>query len=142
MLYSNYLKGVRKCPFCALNKNEIIKENKSAMLILAKAPYTKDHLIIVPKRHVLFLEALTKREKEDVDNLVYFAMRKIHNKYGDASILYREGNKKKIGKSIDHIHYHIIPNLRIGAVDINLNKRIILDEKDYLKLIEKMKKEM
>ncbi len=142
MLYINYLKGMRRCPFCCRDKNEIIKENKSAVLTLAKSPYTKDHLIVSPKRHVLFLEDLTKKEKADIDNLVYFAMRKMHNKYGDVSILYREGNKKRVGKSIDHIHYHIIPNLKLGAVDINLSKRIILDEKDYLKLVRNIKKEM
>jgi histidine triad (HIT) family protein len=142
MYYQDYLKGVRKCPFCFLNKEEILKENKNAMLILSKAPYTKDHLLVVPKRHVLFLGDLKKEERVDVDNLVEFAMKKMHKKYGNVSILYREGEKKKVGKSIDHIHYHIIPNLMIGAINADLRKREILDEEDYLKIVKDMKKKL
>jgi histidine triad (HIT) family protein len=141
MLYQDYLKGLRECPFCKIKNEEILKDNKNAILILSKAPYTKDHLLVVPKRHVLFLADLTKEEEKDIDALVYFAMKKMHKKYHDVSILYREGNKKKIGKSIDHIHYHIIPNLMIGAIDINFNKRKILTEADYLKLVKEIKKE-
>ena len=142
MFYQNYLKSVRKCPFCSLSRAEILKENKNAVIIPAKAPYTKDHLLVVPKKHILSFKDMTLEEEKDLDKLVDFAMRKIHKKYRDVSILYREGDMKKVGKSIDHVHYHIIPNLKIGAIDINLKKRIILEDRDYLKLVEKMKREL
>lgn len=142
MFYNDYLKKVKICPFCMLVKDEILKENKNAMLILAKAPYTKDHLLVVPKKHVLSLTKLNKKEKGDIDNLVDFGMKKLSKKYHNVSILYRQGDKEKIGKSIDHAHYHIIPNLMIGSTDIHLTKRKILSEKDYLKLIEKTKKDL
>ena len=63
MLYKEYLKKLKTCPFCCLNKNEIIKQNKYAILTLSKAPYTKDHLLVVPKKHSLKLDNLTTKEK-------------------------------------------------------------------------------
>jgi diadenosine tetraphosphate (Ap4A) HIT family hydrolase len=140
MFYKTFIKNITKCPFCNLEDNEILKENKHARLILAKAPYTKDHLLVVPKRHAITLKELTKQEKESVDSLVNLAMTKIQKQYHDASILYIEGNMKKIGKSIEHIHYHIIPKLIIGAINIDLRKRKVLFGKEYLTAVKNIKK--
>jgi len=45
-------------------KDEIIRQNKYAILTLAKAPYTKNHLLVVPKKHVLKLNSLSEKEKK------------------------------------------------------------------------------
>ena len=140
MFYEDYLKKMDSCPFCNLEEKEVLKENESASLILAKAPYTKDHLLVIPKKHALSLEHYSEKEKEDIDKLINFARKSIRKKYHNVSILYREGDKKIVGKSIDHIHTHIIPNMMIGAVDINAHKRKILSEENYLKLIEEARK--
>jgi len=140
MLYTKYLKTLHHCPFCDLNKNEIIKQNKYAILTLAKAPYTKDHLLVVPKKHVLKLNKLSKKQKQALEKLIYYAMKKLHKKYKNVTILYREGNKKEVGKSINHVHYHLIPNMQIGSKDINWRKRKIYSEEDYVKNIKELKK--
>ena len=60
MLYTKYLKTMRICPFCNLTKEEKLKQNKNAILTIAKAPYTKDHLLVVPKKHVIKFNSLTQ----------------------------------------------------------------------------------
>lgn len=142
MLYTKYLKTLKKCPFCELNKNEILKQNKFAILTLAKAPYTKDHLLVLPKKHVFKLNDLTKQEKDTLEALEYYALKKLHKKHKNVSVLYREGNKKQVGKSIDHLHIHIIPNMQIGSRDINWKKRRVYSEKEYVKKIKELKKRL
>jgi diadenosine tetraphosphate (Ap4A) HIT family hydrolase len=140
MLYTDYLKKKHPCPFCKLNPNEIIKQNKKAYLVIAKAPYTKYHLLVVPKKHKIKLNDLTPSERDSIEKLIYFGLKKLKKKYKSVSILYREGSLKHSGKSIKHLHYHLIPKLRIGSIDINLNNRKIFNGKDYEKEIRELKK--
>ena len=65
MLYKDYLKKLKKCPLCDLMKEEILKSNKSALIILPRAPFTKNHLIVIPKKHRLRMSDLNKNEKKD-----------------------------------------------------------------------------
>tara|TARA_Y100000310_G_scaffold307462_1_gene349556 strand:- start:1020 stop:1448 length:429 start_codon:yes stop_codon:yes gene_type:complete len=142
MLYEKYLKEKHPCPFCCLMKEEILKQNKYAILTLAKAPYTKDHLLVVPKKHYTRFNSMAKTQRDAVENLVAYALKKLHKKHKNVTVLYREGNLKQVGKSISHLHYHIIPNMVIGAYDINWKKRKIYSEEKYVKEIKKMKKRL
>ena len=137
MLYERFLKKHHKCPFCCMGDSEIIKQNKYAILTLARAPYIKDHLLVIPKKHVLKINKLSKKQKDAVEKLIYYAMKKLHKKYKNVTVLYREGNKKEVGKSINHVHYHLIPNLQIGAQEKFWKNRKIFDEETYVKKIQK-----
>ncbi len=139
MLYEKYLEKLKVCPFCSIKKNEVLKQNKNAILILAKAPYTKDHLLVVSRKHALKLKDLTKQQKEDIEKLINYGMKLLNKKYNNVTILYREGNKKQAGKSIDHMHYHLIPKMKIGSININWKKRKIYSDKDYAKKIKEFK---
>ncbi len=140
MLYQKYLKTMKTCPFCTLEKNEILKQNKYAILTLAKAPYTKDHLLVVSKKHVVKFNSLTQEQKDAFEKLICYGLKKLHKKYANVSVLYREGNKKEVGKSIDHIHYHLIPDMQIGSRDINWKKRKIYSDKEYVQRVRELKK--
>ena len=141
MLYNKYLKKNHICPFCHLIRQEVIKENKHAILTMARAPYTKDHLLVIPKKHVLRLNILSKIQKQAIEELIYYGMKKLHKKHKNVTVLYREGNKKEVGKSINHIHYHLIPDMKIGAFKIKqINKRELFSEDKYIKKIREFKK--
>jgi len=142
MLYEKFLKKNHKCPFCHLTKQEILRQNKYAILTFARAPYTNGHLLVVPKKHVLKINKLSKKQKDAVEKLIYYGMKKLHRKYKNVTVLYREGNKKEVGKSINHVHYHLIPELQIGAQEKIWKNRKILDEKDYIKKIAELKKSL
>lgn len=133
MDYDRYLKTMVSCPFCSLRKDEILKQNKSANVILAKAPYHQDHLLVVPKRHILAISELKNEELRDISSLVFWAGKKLEKKYHNLSILYREGGKKKIGKSINHFHINLIPDEVIGSIRVSTKGRKILSEREYVK---------
>ena len=141
MLYKKYLDKLKECPFCNLKKQEIIFQNKGAILTLAKAPYTKDHLIVFPKKHYLKFNAMTKQEQKNILELVQKGFKKIHKKYQNISVLYREGDMKEIGKSIKHLHIHLIPKMQIGSRNIKWKERGVYSERKYLKEINKLRKD-
>ena len=138
MLYTAYLKKLTICPFCDGADRQIIKQ-KSAYLTYAKAPYAPYHLLVVPKRHTQSFLSLTKTENADIAKLLHAGVQILH-KLGikNCSILVRDG--MGAGKSIKHLHYHIIPNHRIGDLDIHGEQRRILTEKEITNLIKKIKK--
>ena len=140
MLYQNYLKKLKKCAFCNLKKREILKSNKYAILILAKAPYSKDHLLVMPKKHHLTIRSLNINGKRDIEKLTFYGLKKLHKKHKNVSILYREGNKKEIGKSVNHLHIHLIPEIKIGSKNIKNEKRKVFSKKNYIKKIDEFKK--
>jgi len=129
-----------QCPFCYLEKQEIIKENKNAILTIARAPYTKDHLLVIPKKHKIKLNSLSKKEKENIEGLIYYGMKKLHKYYKNVTILYREGNKKEVAKSVDHLHYHLIPDIKIGSKDKNCKNRKIFSKEESILTVNELKK--
>ena len=131
---------MRSCPFCEMSGNEIIKQNEFAFMILAQAPYVKDHLLIIPKRHVMKLNKMSAKEKDAVEKLIYYGMKKLHKRHRNVTVLYKEGRKKEVGKSVDHLHYHLIPDMQIGKNDVDWRRRKIIDEDKYVKMVERFRK--
>jgi diadenosine tetraphosphate (Ap4A) HIT family hydrolase len=116
MLYDALLKKMDHCPFCDQKeyKNRIVLENRSAYLTYALVPYHKHHLLIIPKKHRLLLLETSFFEQQGINNLIDKGVRLLRAVgYKDLSVLVRDGN---LGKSIDHLHYHIVPNVYIGDV--------------------------
>ncbi len=134
MFYEDYLKNLKKCPFCNFKKNQIIKENDFSIFTISKAPYSKDHLLIFPKRHALNFESLNENEKKAILELIDFGVKTIKRNYENFTLIYREGSNS--GKSLDHLHCHIIPNKIIGVFDIDGKKRKIFSDLDYNKKIK------
>ena len=125
MKYEDFLKNITGCPFCE-GKNKLIVESKESFMTYALWPYHKHHLLIIPKRHIESLSELTEAERKDI-NLMQEKALEILKKLGYDSIthLVREG---KENKAINHVHFHTIPNIRIGDLDHYGQERKILSE--------------
>lgn len=137
MRYRRFIKNLKECPFCNFKKENVLYENNFGSIILGRAPYTKYHLIVYPKKHATRISDLTNLERLGLFELVFFAQEKIRKINPNHSILYREGDKKKIGKSIDHLHINIIPKEQVGLIKKDVRKRAVFSEEEYLKEIEK-----
>jgi diadenosine tetraphosphate (Ap4A) HIT family hydrolase len=84
------------------------------------------------------MEKLRKDERNDFEKILFYSIKKLHTIYRNISIIYKEGNKKEVGKSIDHMHYHLIPDMQIDK--INNKRRNIFSEKKYEKMINNFRK--
>lgn len=129
MLYKTLLKKIRKnhfCPFCKLNKGSLIVENKFAYLIPASAPYVKNHLLVIPKKHILAMENLKQKEKNAILELLIYGIKILKKKYPAIEIDYKEGELNSARKSIPHMHFHLIPRKR--KIMISKEKRKMLTE--------------
>ena len=130
------------CPFCNEKKEDMLENKKYFYVIPARAQYCKDHILIVPKRHICLLKSLTHEELEQMIYLIDKWDKKLRKYHKNISLLLRDGlSKEKIWKSINHLHFHLIPDHIVYVMnDKNAEDRKFYDNNDYNKLAEKMKK--
>ena len=142
MKYLTYLKNLKVCPFCEDIKGKILLENDGAYLTYSLAPYHKYHLLVIPKRHVENLAELTWEEHVCLTALFVTGVKTLgklgHN---DCTLLTRDSGS--LGKSIKHLHGHIIPGGFIQDTSLNTAVRKILstdEEKNLKKELKKISK--
>jgi len=140
MFYQKILKNFRKkdfCPFCNSNSEFRIIENESAYITLARAPYVKNHLLVIPKRHILSLNNLTGNEKKEIFDLMLFGIKLLEKKYPAVQMQYKEGDLISAGKTIPHAHFHLVPK-RKKTKEIK-DKRKFLREGELIKKVNEVK---
>ena len=121
-------------PFLHIKPQEIVDESENFLVIPARAPYIKDHLLVVPKRKAYVLKELTHNEREEMFELLEKWTIKLHKEHIDINLLLRDGlvwwNTQK---SVNHLHFHLIPDCPIGAESgLNGEERERFDDKKYV----------
>ena len=138
MKYVDFLKTKEGCPFCLRSPEYIVTETEYAALTFAIAPYHPDHLLVIPKRHIENMLDLSEAELREIDMMQKKGLEILQKLgYKNISILVREG--EKTGRSVPHIHYHIIPDTVIGDLDHTGADRTVLDEQEIQDLMEKLR---
>jgi diadenosine tetraphosphate (Ap4A) HIT family hydrolase len=124
MLYADFIKKMRGCPFCAPRQRVFARRGK-AYLTYSIAPYARYHLLVIPFRHVESFTDLTPAEARDAQALVRAGVRVLAAKgIDDYTVLVRNGGRT--GRSVRHLHYHLIPKHRIGDLDREQRFRRVL----------------
>jgi diadenosine tetraphosphate (Ap4A) HIT family hydrolase len=99
----------KDCPFCNPSE-QILRENKTAQVILSNPHKVPGHFLVVSKRHVEKPWELTQKELQDIFELIFFVEQRIIGMLGDGCDIrqnYRPFQQSKI--KIDHVHFHVIP---------------------------------
>lgn len=137
VLYSEFNSQLHECPFCQIRKHLIIAEYPKAFMTIALFPYHEDHILIIPKKHITSFLDLSSEEYEEITSLLKIGMRMTKNiGHENATLFVREG--KNSGKTVPHLHYHIVPEVVIHS-DIDPAKRIMLSEEQTVTTLRKMK---
>ena len=140
MKYTEYVETlpIGTCPFCASDDRRLV-ENETAYVTYALAPYHKHHLLIIPKEHKRSFFEVSKEEWVDILDLAQTSSRILrYFGYENFSLMVREG--KGGDKSVEHLHYHLIPNARLGDLDHANKARSILTREEIQALVVEMNK--
>lgn|GEM_PF-366891 len=119
------------CPFCNVKIQEVIKEYTHFFILANKFPYTENHILIVPKRHILSVDSMTKAERKEFLYLRDLFMGIFKSKLGSAVEMLKETKKPD---KIEHLHLHIIED-----GDWIVRKRIPFSMTDFLRSIKESK---
>jgi len=105
------------CPFChdfvskekpAYHPNPILLENNSWIATRNAWPYenTKEHLILVIKRHILLPEEMKKEEILDLWDIVNKVKQEL--KITHSTLLMRSDSTGKTGATVQHLHAQLV----------------------------------
>jgi diadenosine tetraphosphate (Ap4A) HIT family hydrolase/5-methylcytosine-specific restriction endonuclease McrA len=105
------------CPFCDLKGREVVLENPLAFVIRDIYPVTKDHLLVIPRRHVGDYFDLGSAESRACDSLVRRA-RTLLSEWDSSIVGANVGINSGVvaGQTVMHCHVHLIPR-RQGDVE-------------------------
>lgn len=101
-----------KCIFCLHDDpelNRIMCENMSFFARHDNFPATIGHLEIVPKRHIESFFDLTDAEIGEAYALLREAQRMLAEKYEPHGYTIGINEGRAAGRSVDHLHIHLIP---------------------------------
>jgi ATP adenylyltransferase len=106
-----------RCIFCAAGDAApspddalVVLRGRAAYVILNRYPYNNGHLMVVPKRHVATLRALTADEQAELMHLTRLAEMALTEAYQPHGINLGMNLGRPAGAGIlDHLHVHLVP---------------------------------
>ena len=105
------------CLFCNIREGGVAHENDFAYASYDSYPVSKDHCLIIPKRHIGDYFDLSKKELIACDELIKIVKSEIIKKDQTVKGFNIGTNIGKVsGQSIFHCHIHLIPR-REGDVE-------------------------
>jgi len=125
---------VENCLFCSIPEKRIVAENNLALVILDKYPVTKDHSLIIPKRHSNHFFELNQAEINAMNSLSLVLKGNLEKKDPSIKGINLGFNcGESAGQTIMHTHMHFIPR-RSGDVDEPIGgiRNIIPSKGNYL----------
>ena len=98
------------CLFCEVSKQRIISENELCYVVRDLYPVTKDHTLVIPKRHVSDFFDLYQPERNAVHSLLD-QQQVLIQETDETVTAFNVGinSGEDAGQSIFHCHYHLIP---------------------------------
>ncbi len=118
-----------QCPFCHVEKQDIVLENDFAAAFLDRFPVAERHTLVVPKRHVGSLFDLPEVELDAVWKLVSLVRGKMMAELKPDGFNVGVNDGLAAGQTVMHAHVHIIPRRDGDTADPKGGIRWIIPEK-------------
>lgn len=113
-------RGAVGCLFCRFDDhsvNKILVQSSNFYARLDNYPAVPGHLEIVPKRHVVSFFDLTREEAGEAYELMRTARSRLDEQYRPAGYTIGINEGRAAGRSVDHLHIHLIPRHAGDVVD-------------------------
>ncbi len=102
-----------ECPFCAASAADVsFMESPRFRAVVNAAPILPGHSLVVPKRHVESLLALSDEEVAEMVNLSRRATARLTQVYASDGFDWTIQESQAAGQSVPHLHLHLIPRTR------------------------------
>src|SRR5690554_3975095 len=105
------------CPFCQLEKKDILLENEWAVAIYDQYPVQKGHMLIIPKGHVETYFDATDRQIAAIHELLPQGKQMLDREYAPDGYNIGVNVGRYGGQTIPHLHVHLIPRYKGDVED-------------------------
>lgn len=115
--YGRTATGCILCRFDDSSVNTIMVQSRRFYARYDNFPAADGHIEIVPKRHAVSFFELTPSEAREAYRLMAQAQRRLQERYKPDGFTIGVNDGHAAGRSIDHLHIHIIPRYRGDVKD-------------------------
>ncbi|MHA1294426.1 MAG: HIT family protein, partial [Promethearchaeota archaeon] len=154
MVFKNWLRALGKldyvqgnakpdveCILCAVRDNDErvvslkVYEDDIIFVCLNLYPYNPAHLMIVPNRHIIKYQDLTKKEIIHTFRAIQGLQLLLDHLYRPKGYNMGMNQGKLAGGSIEHIHFHLVPRYgsELGYIDIVGKSRVVVEGLESVK---------
>ncbi|QXV56753.1 HIT family protein [Amycolatopsis sp. TNS106] len=105
------------CQFDDTSVNDILVQGDEIYVRWDNFPAAKGHVELVPKRHVESYFALTASEHAEVHTLIKRARDEIEQRFQPDGYTIGVNEGQAAGRTIDHLHIHLIPRYEGDVAD-------------------------
>ncbi len=117
------------CPFCDIDEERIIRADQHCYVVRDGYPLTKGHTLVISKRHVDSLFALTSDEREAVFSALELAKAELDREHRPSAYNIGINDGEAAGQTVPHLHVHLIPRYEGDAPDPRGGVRWIFPDK-------------
>lgn len=115
------------CVFCTIN--ESIFDDNHFWIIKDNYPVSSGHTLIIPKKHILSLFDLDQQYFIHLHNVIKKLKIFLDQQYNPEGFNIGINDGKSAGRTIDHLHIHVIPRYLNDQKDPRGGIRLIFPEK-------------
>jgi len=133
------------CIFCKIVEGKIpsrkITETEKSLAFLDAFPLTKGHTLVIPKKHYVKIEEMSKEDNSDLFEVVRIITGKMERLAPSSLVAIHNG--KESGQEVPHVHVHIIPRNTddsVGSVHSMFSKKPKLTNDEFNNITEKLAK--
>jgi diadenosine tetraphosphate (Ap4A) HIT family hydrolase len=116
------------CPFCRLERAQIVRENEHALALLDRYPIADGHTLVIPRRHVQSVFALPPAERASLWQLVADVRTGLQAEHRTHAFTVGINDGEAAGQTIGHGHVHVIPRRRGDVPDARGGIRWVIPE--------------
>ena|SRR5579872_7472531 len=105
------IERIAACPFCneKIVERQIVFHEHELLVLHDRAPLSKGHLLIVPKRHVANAHELSPQEWKEFASILPRILNIYREAFYTDQYLLLEKNGPYAGQTVKHVHFHVIP---------------------------------
>ena len=133
------------CIFCKIVDGKVssrkIIETRKSLAFLDAFPLTKGHTLIIPKKHYVKIQEMSKEDNWDLFEVVRILTGKMERLAPSSLVAIHNG--KESGQEVPHVHVHIIPRNTddsVGPVHSMFSKKPKLTNDEFIGIAEKLGK--
>ncbi|MFB3853841.1 MAG: HIT family protein [Vicinamibacterales bacterium] len=121
------------CPLCQRARDgALVCENTRAVAFYDGYPVSPGHTLIVPRRHVADLFALSREEQQALWELLPVVKNALERAHSPAGFNIGVNVGQAAGQTVAHVHVHVIPRYHGDVADPRGGvRRVIPDRADY-----------
>lgn len=98
------------CPFCGfIRSGRPLAERGTVVAMVDRYPVSQGHTLLIPKRYVETVFALTEEEREDLFHLLLEVRDLIRRRHRPDGFNLGVNVGAAAGQTVDHVHVHVIP---------------------------------